>query len=553
MISKGLITKEDLSQALKEQKINGKLLGTILVEKELISKEKLSEILESQRKIETISLSRLKKISPSVVGLIPERLAQHFALLVIDKRDNVLTLAMANPTDIIAIDVVTRITGCEVKVIKASPEDVLEAIEKYYGEGGDLEGSVAALSTIEVEKVEEEKVDLTRLKLSAEDAPIVRFVNSLFFQAVERRTSDIHLEPREREVAIRLRIDGVLHSFSPPPKGAFPGIVSRIKILSNLDIGEKRLPQDGRCRIKIGKKGIDMRISTLPTVFGEKVVIRLLDKSGLLSMEELGFEPEDREKFKEILKRPYGIILLTGPTGSGKTTTLYSGLSYINSPHKNLVTVEDPVEYELKGINQTQVKPQIGLTFAKSLRHILRQDPDIIMIGEIRDLETAQIAVQASLTGHLVLSTLHTNDAVSVISRLSYMGIEPYLIAATLDLVIAQRLVRRICPACKEEDVLSEEIVKRFNLSLPSQAKVYKGKGCPECENSGYHGRIALYEIFELDREIKKMILERKDEISLQKESIKKGMRTLRARGLEKVIQGVTTLEEVLGTTFQEV
>ncbi|MCS7179992.1 MAG: GspE/PulE family protein, partial [bacterium] len=351
-----------------------------------------------------------------LVKLVDENIARRFICIPIAKEEDTLVIAMKDPTDIVAIDTLRRLTGLKIRVVKADETKITTLIEKFYS---GLDNIPQAISELEATPEEKEEVDITQLKVAAEDAPIVKFVNSLFVKAIEKRATDIHLEPREKDVSVRFRIDGILYNFPSPPKNAYPGIVTRIKILSNLDIGERRLPQDGRIKIKIGLKEIDIRTSTLPTIYGEKVVMRLLDKEKLvLNMEELGFEKEELEKFKNALKKPYGMIIVTGPTGSGKTTTLYSGLTYINTPEKNIVTIEDPVEYQLEGINQVQVKPKIGLTFANVLRHLLRQDPDVIMIGEIRDLETAQIAIQASLTGHLVITTLHTNDTVSTISRL---------------------------------------------------------------------------------------------------------------------------------------
>lgn len=452
---------------------------------------------------------------------------------------------MKDPTDIVAIDTVRRLTGMNLKVVKADEKEIIEFIERFYS---GVESMPETISELEEIKEESEIVDINQLKVAAEDAPIIRFVNSLFMKAIEKRATDIHLEPRENDISIRLRIDGILHNFPAPPKSAYPGIVTRLKILSNLDIAERRLPQDGRIKIKIGLKEVDIRISTLPTIYGEKVVMRLLDKEKLiLNMEELGFEQEDLEKFQKALKKPYGMIIVTGPTGSGKTTTLYSGLNFINTPEKNIITIEDPVEYEIEGINQVQVKPKIGLTFATVLRHILRQDPDVIMVGEIRDLETAQISIQAALTGHLVISTLHTNDTVSTISRLYYMGVEPYLIADALNIVLSQRLVRKICEECKTID--EEGTIALKNMGIEG-VKAYKGKGCNICDFTGYYGRTGIYEVLEFTEEIKKMILEKKSDDEIRNYARKNGMKTLREAAINKVIKGITTFSEALSTTI---
>ncbi|MCM8804926.1 MAG: GspE/PulE family protein, partial [Candidatus Omnitrophica bacterium] len=516
----------------------------LLIEKGYAKKEDILEILTEQQKADYVDLSKLKGINPEIVKILNENIARRFTCIPIAKNKDSIVIAIKDSTDIVAIDTIRRITGLKVRVVKADEQRISELIEKFYA---GIDNIPKTISELEEMKEEKEEIDVNQLKIAAEDAPIVKFVNSLFVEAIEKRATDIHLEPRENDVSVRFRIDGVLHNFPSPPKNAYPGIVTRIKILSNLDIGERRLPQDGRIKVRIGLKELDIRTSTLPTIYGEKIVMRLLDKEKLvLNMEELGFEKEELEKFKNSLKRPYGMIIVTGPTGSGKTTTLYSGLTYINTPEKNIVTIEDPVEYQLEGINQVQIKPKIGLTFANVLRNLLRQDPDIIMVGEIRDLETAQIAIQASLTGHLVLSTLHTNDTVSTISRLYYMGIEPYLIADSINLVLAQRLVRKICPECKTQDKEGIEMLKSYGLKNPI---AYKGKGCSFCDFTGYYGRIAIYEVLEFTREIKEMVLKKKSDDEIREFAIKQGMKTLRDSAIKKVIDGITTLSEALTVT----
>ena len=544
LIEKGLITPEQLEEALILQDKEKKFLGEILIEKGYVKKEDIFEALTEQKKANIIKLSKFKGIKPEVVKMIDENIARRFILIPVARENDTLTIAMKDPTDIVAIDTVKRLTGLKIKVVQADEKEIIDFIERFYS---GFEGIPEAISELEEIPEEKEEVDVNQLKVAAEDAPIIKFVNSLFIRAIEKRATDIHLEPREKDVSVRFRIDGVLHNFQSPPKSAYPGIVTRLKILSNLDIAERRLPQDGRFKVKIGLREIDIRISTLPTIYGEKVVMRLLDKEKLvLNMEELGFEKDDLEKFKNALKRPYGMIIVTGPTGSGKTTTLYSGLNFINSPEKNIITIEDPVEYELEGINQVQVKPKIGLNFANVLRHILRQDPDVIMVGEIRDTETAQIAVQASLTGHLVISTLHTNDTVSTISRLYYMGVEPYLIADSLLIILAQRLVRRICNECKTIDEEGIEVLKNMGI----EGKAYKGKGCSICDFTGYFGRIAIYEVCELTKEIKEMIISKRPDDEIREVARKNGMKTLRESAIKKVIDGITTVSEALTATI---
>ncbi len=559
LVKEGLLSEENLKEALLLQEQEGKkrLLGDILISRGFLDKSKLREFLSFQRRqVPTIALSRMK-LSPEVVKSIPEEIARRFNLIAIEKEGDLLTVATADPTDIILFDMVEGITGLRLVLVKSSKEEILKAIDEHYGEFPDMEKSLKELSLMEVERVEEEKLDLDQLRASAEDAPVINFVNLLFWEAVNKRASDLHIEPGETRISIRLRIDGVLQRFVSPPKRMFPAIVSRIKILSSLNIAERRLPQDGRCRLKIKGREIDVRVSTLPTIYGEKVVLRILDKAvAAVDIDTLGLEDEDMEKFKACLQLPHGMFLLTGPTGSGKTSTLYAGLNYINEPSRNIITVEDPVEYELEGINQVQVKPNIGVTFASTLRHILRQDPNVIMVGEIRDLETAEMSIRAALTGHLVLSTLHTNNSIAAISRLVNMGIEPHFIASSLNLVIAQRLVRRICSHCREVYSPAENLLAQLEMAAMGEIKeaevFYKGKGCKHCDYIGYRGRLGIFEVFELNHEIKKIILEGGSDVALRAAARRQGMSNLRERGLKKVSEGLTTLEEVLGATFEE-
>lgn len=549
LLMKGVITQEQLDNALEIQKKTKKFLGEILVENGYVSRETLLECLTEQKQADFVKLSKVKGIRPEVVQLIPEAIARRYCVLATALSDDVLVVAMKDPADIVAIDTIKRITNKRIKVVRADEKEILDRIDRYYSGAGDLTETIAALQQ-DIESTEEE-VDVNQLKTAAEDAPIIKFVNSMFIQAVEKRATDIHLEPMQDGVSMRFRIDGVLHEMQAPPRGAYAGVVTRLKIMASLDIGERRLPQDGRIKIRVGTKDLDIRVSTLPTIFGEKVVMRLLDRETvLLGLEQLGFEPEELKIFKDALLKPYGMIIVTGPTGSGKTTTLYAGLNFINSPEINIVTIEDPVEYAIAGINQVMVKPKIGLTFPAVLRTLLRQDPDVIMVGEIRDLETAQIAVQASLTGHLVITTLHTNDTVSSITRLSYMGVEPYLLADSLNLILAQRLVRKICPGCKEEDPDAEEFIKKQVINIEPGVKLYRGRGCADCNNTGYYGRIAIYEILNITKPIRKLIVEKASDDEIREIAYQQGMVSLRQAAIKKAINGITTISEAFSSTL---
>lgn len=559
LLDREAITPRNLKKAQEEGKKKGKKFKDMLLDMKLASPRAVEEVFALVKRFPFIRLSdHAKEIAVETVKLIPEKLAKHFCLIALSREGSYLNVAMADPADIVAIDNIRSNTGCEVVPLLATKKDIFEAIDKYYGEG-DIAAGIPDLKdiefTAEAGEVEEvENVDVAQLKVQVKDPPVVRYVNSVLFRAIEERASDIHLEPGEKDVAVRQRVDGILRAMPSPPKKTYPAVVSRIKIISNLDIAERRLPQDGRTKARLGSKEVDIRVSIIPTIHGEKVVMRLLDKTTMLmGLEELGFEKQELGKFKEAVSAPYGMVLLTGPTGSGKSTTLYGALNYINSPEKNIMTVEDPVEYELKGINQVQVRPNIGLTFANCLRTFLRQDPDIIMVGEIRDKETAEIAIKAALTGHLVFSTLHTNDAVSVVTRLVHMGIEPFLVSAALRLSIAQRLVRKVCAKCKKPYTVSEETLKR--LAAPDlkdrSAKIVKGDGCPDCNNTGYRGRVAIYEMFEISSEVRRAITEGKSEEDLKTIALEKqNMCTLREAGIKKAVAGVTSLEEVLSVTL---
>jgi len=554
LISQGSITPQQLEEALKIQKEgNKKRLGEILVEMGVISKEELYETLQYICETEYVDLMNYV-IDPEVISIIPEKIALQFKLIPISKNEDEdeLVIAMANPLDVYAIDFVKDYTKIKnIKCMLAPEEDILNAINNYY-QLGEYEDIIEKLGTEMIFKEEEEEEDLKKLEAISKGAPIIQLVNMLIVQGVKDRASDIHIEPNEVGLLIRFRIDGILHDIRTLPNKIKSAIISRVKILAKMDIAERRLPQDGRFQVKFGTKEVDLRVSTIPTVFGEKVVLRLLDKSkGLISLEKLGFLPDQLTQFESIISKSYGIILLTGPTGSGKTTTLYAALNRVNSKDKNIITVEDPVEYKLDRINQIQVKPKINLIFANALRSILRQDPDIMMVGEIRDTETAQIAVQAALTGHLVFSTLHTHDAASALTRLIDMDIEPFLISSSVIGVLAQRLVRVICEKCKEKYIPEEYILRGLNIKKELKNKknkftLFRGTGCHFCKNTGYYGRTSIYELIVLDEKIKSLIVSKASSNVIKNVGIKKGMKTLKDSGLEKAIQGITTIEEVL-------
>ena len=556
LLNRELITKSQLNEALAKQRETKQSLDKILLELNFVDKKEL-EALKKEEPVQTYQeKALLKRVDPEVLKLIPETIARRYHLIPLSKDGKVITVVMADPDDIVAIDTVRTISGYEINAIPGSEKDITAAVEKNYSGSPDMEAVLLDLVKVDGSTVElGAGVDATQVKLRANDPPVVKFVNLLLLDAIERRASDIHIEPREKTMDVRVRIDGVLQEVPPPPKTMYFSIISRIKILSNLDIAERRLPQDGRCVVRIGDKKVDIRISTLPTMYGQKVVMRLLDTEKLsLDLEELGFTADQLSKFQEVLQRPYGMILETGPTGSGKTTTLYAGLRHINTPEKNIVTIEDPIEYDLEGINQVQVKPDIDLTFANGLRSILRQDPDVILVGEIRDRETAEIAIRAALTGHLVFSTLHTNDALGAIAQLQYFNIEPYLIGSAVDLVIAQRLVRKVCTHCQEPHLISDKVLERLGVTGESSNDFtpVRGKGCPYCNYTGYWGRIAIYQFFEITAQVKKLIFDGANMDILRKETARRGMRTLRESAVEKLRQGVISMEEVLSVTLED-
>jgi len=568
LLKEKLITEEQLKQALEYQKTNGLRLGSALIKLGFVSEEDIAMTLSKQFGYPSINISKFE-VDPEVIKLIPAELARKYTILPLHRTGHLLTVAMADPTNLTAIEDIRFKTELNVQPVVAPETPLKMAIEKYYGSSTEI-AVAQAMERFEkiaqitenaphMEVVVEKETDVVDIAQQADQAPVIQFVNLLLFNAIEKRASDIHIEPFEKELRIRLRIDGILYPIKPPPFQMKDAIISRIKILSKMDIAEKRLPQDGRIKLKIkGSEGnpkeVDMRVSTLPTVFGEKVVIRILDRAQLkLDLTQLGFEPISLERFQEAISKPWGIILVTGPTGSGKTNTLYSAISKLNTVDTNILTVEDPVEFNIHGINQVNVKEEIGLNFATALRAFLRQDPNIILVGEIRDFETADIAMKAALTGHLVFSTIHTNDAASTIARLINMGIEPYLVANALILVVAQRLVRRLCNKCKVLNPLPPQSLIDLGF-LPDEIKglkVYKPKGCPECNNIGYKGRIGLFEVMSITDEIRELIVSGAHAIEIRNKAIEQGMITLRRSGLEKIKMGITSVEEVLRETMR--
>jgi type IV pilus assembly protein PilB len=583
LIRESILTPQQLKEALEHQRLNGGRLGYTLVKLGFVAEETLTAALSRQYGVPAVNLSSIE-IDDHVVRLVPREVAQRYCVIPISRIGTTLTLAMADPTNVYAMDDIKFVTGFSIEPVVASEVSVLKAIEQCYGAARGLElaatgelalngqngkaGAESFAAELDVEfggeeqslevMEEHEEIDLSSLERSSEEAPVVRLVNVILVESLRRGASDIHIEPYEKEFRVRFRIDGVLYNIMSPPLKLKDALTSRLKIMSKLDISEKRLPQDGRIKIKVKLDGrsreLDFRVSSLPTLFGEKVVLRLLDKEKLmLDMTKLGFEPQSLEKFQRNIAKPYGMVLVTGPTGSGKTNTLYSALQSLNTPETNIMTAEDPVEFNLMGINQVQIKDQIGLNFAAALRAFLRQDPNIVLVGEIRDFETAEIAIKAALTGHLVLSTLHTNDAPSTVSRLMNMGIEPFLVATSVNIIQAQRLIRRVCKDCKEEMHTPPPALVDLGFA-PEEAKTlktYRGRGCQTCNGTGYKGRVGLYEVMEITDELRELILVGASALELRKKAIEDGMITLRGSGLEKLRQGITTIEEVLRETVK--
>jgi type IV pilus assembly protein PilB len=581
------ITAVQLQEALAYQKDNGGKLGANLVKMGYVKDEEITALLSKQYGVPSIALAQFE-IDQAVIKLVPAETARKYQIVPLSRAGATLTIAMTDPTNVFAMDDVKFMTGYNVEPVVASETAVLDSIDKYYGIGtpqdakpkaggpivaadpgeSALDAAARSLSDLPsmlestgdtVEVMEElEEISAEMLTRQGEEAPVIKLVNVILMSAISKGASDIHIEPYEKEYRVRYRVDGILYNIMAPPLKMRDAITSRVKIMAKLDIAEKRLPQDGRIKIRFSDNGqtkdIDFRVSCLPTLFGEKIVMRLLDKGKLmLDMTKLGFEPESLKKLETQIQKPWGMVLVTGPTGSGKTNTLYSSISKINTSETNIMTAEDPVEFNLLGVNQVQVRESIGLNFAAALRSFLRQDPNIILVGEIRDFETAEIAVKAALTGHLVLSTLHTNDAPSTINRLMNMGIEPFLVASSLNLVCAQRLVRRVCTNCKIEDDVPPPALEQigFTAELAATVKPKKGTGCEKCNKTGYKGRCGLYEVMEITDELRELILVGASALELRRKAIEEGMITLRGSGLRKITDGVTTIEEVLRETVK--
>ncbi len=552
MLLKGnLLTNDQLRTALETQEKTRERIGSVLVKAGFIKEEELLAFLGRQFSLPVVDLSKYE-INPDVVRLLPEDMVQKHLALPINRVGAKMIVAVSDPSSMAIVDGIGFKTGYSVELVLASERDITTAINKFFDRSMEFKDIISELDE-DLEVIREETVETADLERVVDDAPVVKLANYLLTEAIKRRASDIHIEPYEKEFRVRYRIDGVLYEVMRPPLRLRNALSSRLKIMSSLDIAERRLPQDGRIKMKIGKgREMDFRVSVLPTIYGEKIVLRLLDKSSLqLDMTRLGFETGQLNDFMDSIHRPFGMILVTGPTGSGKTTTLYSALADLNKTSENISTVEDPVEYNFAGINQVQMKEDIGLTFSSALRSFLRQDPDIIMVGEIRDYETAEIAVKASLTGHLVLSTLHTNDAPSTVTRLLNMGIEPFLVSSSLNLIVAQRLARRICEKCRQDIKIPPKALVDAGMKPErvKETRAGKGKGCEDCNGSGFRGRVALYEVMPIKEEIKEMILRGGSAIDIKREAIRLGMKTLRQAGLSKLEEGVTTLEEVLRVT----
>jgi type IV pilus assembly protein PilB len=541
LVSKKIITEDQLIKAVDLQKREGGRIGSNLIKLGFVTEEALIQFLSNQYGVPSVSLANLE-VDSAIIKFVPYDVANKYQIFPISKNGATLKLAMTDPSNVFAIDDVKFMTNYEVEPVVASEADIKEAIARHYEQSEALEdviGKIDGLDDTGLDLIQEaeDDTDISELKGAGEEAPVVKLVNLILSEAIMRGASDIHIEPYEKEFRIRYRVDGVLHDVMQPPKRLKAALSSRLKIMSELDIAERRLPQDGRIKLKIKDKGIDLRVSTLPTLFGEKIVMRILDKSNLnLDMTKLGFEEQALKDFEEAITSPFGMVLVTGPTGSGKTTTLYSALSTVNKIDVNIMTAEDPVEYNLMGINQVHVRDEIGLSFAAALRSFLRQDPDIVMVGEIRDFETAEIAVKAALTGHLVLSTLHTNDAPSTVSRMLNMGVEPFLVSASVVLILAQRLCRKICEQCKEEEEFPDDALLNigFKQEELNTFKCYKGKGCPACGESGYKGRIALYEVMPMKEELKDLVIKGGTSTDLKRAELKFGMAKIRMSGLFK-------------------
>ncbi len=542
LLEGGLVDRGQLTKAVEEQQRLGRSLGRVLVDLGMVTESQLVAALAQQIGLPFVDLSEFPVDGSAVASIAPAVARRHMALP-IGYEDGRLLVAMADPANVFAVDDIRSLTGRDVKPVVATKADLISAINRFHRSDEALDELTHTLQN------NEEDDALARVKEIVDDAPIVKFVNLLISQAIADRASDIHIEPGEKELRVRFRIDGVLHDIMRSPRSIQAGVTSRLKIMADMDIAERRVPQDGRLSVTTGGKKIDLRVASLPVVWGEKIVMRILDNStAMLTLADLGFQADNFDRWKQSYTKPYGMLLVTGPTGSGKSTTLYATLNIVSRPEVNVITVEDPVEYRIPGINQVQANPRAGLTFAKALRSILRSDPDIVLLGEIRDHETAQIAIEAALTGHLVLSTLHTNDAPSAVNRLIEMGIEPFLVGSALDCVLAQRLARRLCPKCKEAYTPTREMLaaSRWNWQQDELPTVFRAIGCSACSNTGYKGRLALHEVMPVDEEIERLAVGRASADAIGSAARARGMTTLRDDGLGKVLQGLTSIEEIL-------
>jgi type IV pilus assembly protein PilB len=558
LVANNLITRDQLNSALVEQKeAGGQLrLGTILIKNGHLTEQDLTAFLSKQYGVPSINLTEVE-IDSAVIKIIPGDVVQKYQVVPVNRAGSTLVIAMSDPSNIFAIDDIKFMTGYNVEVAVASESSIKGAIDKYYDQSASLDEVMSNLEMEDLEVVgEEDEVDVSSLERATEDAPVVKLVNLILTDAIKKKASDIHIEPYERVFRVRYRIDGVLYEAMKPPLKLKNAITSRVKIMAELDIAERRLPQDGRIKIKLGGgKDMDFRVSVLPTLFGEKIVLRLLDKSNLqLDMTKLGYEPDALKNFKDAIHKPFGMVLVTGPTGSGKTVSLYSALAELNKITENISTAEDPVEFNFAGINQVQMHEDIGLNFAAALRAFLRQDPDIIMIGEIRDFETAEIGIKAALTGHLVLSTLHTNDAPATINRLLNMGVEPFLVASAVNLITAQRLARRVCSECKVVDDIPVKALVDAGVPADEAPNIvcYRGAGCPKCNGTGYKGRVGFYQVMPMLEPVRELILNGANTAEIKRETMRLGIKTMRQSGLTKLAEGVTSFEEVLRVTVSD-
>ncbi len=557
LINNGKATESGINEALAQQKTTNDKIGVTLIEMGLIEEDDFITAFSQQLGYRKADNFILLEANSEVAGLIPEDFARENRVLGISKNETTIVVAMEDPEDVVSVDSIKRLTNLNPDILVAGPTLLENALDKVYGEiqkTAEVAETIDSITIVSGEEGSQEEVDLSPDKASDEDAPIVKLVNLIFQESIKERATDIHIEPMEAQVYVRIRIDGVLQTIMTPPIASLSGLVTRIKILSNLNIAEKRLPQDGRFSVKSPGKDIDIRVSILPTVYGEKVVMRLLDKTGFdFNLTSLGFPRQNLGTFKKVIKQPYGMVVVSGPTGSGKSTSLYAALKEIKSERTNITTVEDPVEYQLDGVNQVQVFEDIGLTFGSTLRSILRQDPDVLLIGEIRDGETADIAVKFALTGHLVFSTVHANDAPGTITRLLDIGIAPFLVGSCLNLVMAQRLVRRICTNCKEEYSPSSEELALVGLEKDRvNGPLFKGKGCPDCRNTGYKGRLAIFEMIPMARDLRKLVFDNANEDDIRQTALDNGMTTLREAGLARVLDGTTSIEEIMRSTVED-